>query len=370
MRKTVHNSVHEITFVLGGLSGGGAERVAVHLIHEWIRRGRKVNLITMGGEEEDHYPLPGNVHRVVIGRESASGNKWAGLLRNVRQVYRLRKTVQCFPSSPIVLSFLTRINVITILACIGTGKKIVVSERSDTALQNHGWPWHWLREKFYRRADVVTANSIPGLDGMRAYVSGGKLKRVPNPVFLPERRASPGRSTRILHVGRLAPVKQQGLLIEAFGRLKETHPEWSLDILGDGEEREALEREIGHRNLKGRVLLHGHVDDPSDYYHRAALFVLASRYEGSPNALLEAMAHGVPAVVPDNLPGALEFVTDGETGLVYKHGDVKDLAEKMASCMDNQLLRTNLGAAARESVKEYTIDTIADVWDEIFSTDA
>lgn len=365
VRFSPNNNKSDITFVLdAGFSGGGAARVAVNLVKFWVDDGRTVKLITLRGPEDDFYSVPAGVERIVLGRVERSPNKLVGLLRNIPRILRLRQAIR-EAGAPVVVSFLTTSNVRTVIACIGLGKRVIISERNDISRQRHTWPWSLLRRLVYRYTDVVTANSDVALAAMMSYVPRGKLAFVPNPVVLPDRQATPERSTKILNVGRLVPQKNQALIIDALTYLGDGGGVWTIEVLGEGPEQPNLTALLRARGMTERVSLRGWITDPSPYYLSAGIFVLPSLYEGTPNVLLEAMAYGLPCVVADCLPGALEHVEEGATGLVFRGGDAADLAEKLAILMTEPKLRARLGAAARERMRAFTPERVMTAWDAV-----
>lgn len=358
-------SEKSIIFVLGGLSGGGAERVASHLINYWHETGWDITLVIRRGPEEDFYPIPKNLKRHTLGGEGPSANKLIALIKNIPFVWRLRQAIKK-EKSPIVISFLTKTNIHTILACIGLGRHVIISERNDTTREDHPFPWPLLRKLTYNFADVVTANSRIALDGMKSYVPDSKLKLVRNPVKIPDQVSQPDHSQIALNVGRLVPQKNQELLIKAVSVLDEKLLDgWSFEILGEGEEEENLKETISELHVEDRILLRGKVKEISDYYKKAGIFVLSSRYEGTPNALLEAMSFGLPPIVSDACPGALEFINHGENGLIFTSGDVKDLSEKMKILMENPAERLAIGRKARETVTQFSSENVMPVWNEL-----
>lgn len=354
-----------IAFVLdGGFVNGGAERVAARLLDYWAQEGRHVDVITKYGPAIDFYPIPASVNRIVIGDAPPTTNPLLNLVRMVRNLWRLRQAIRN-SQAQVVISFLTIPNLRTILAATGLGKRIVVSERNDVSRQNHPWPVTLLRRLLYRYANAVTANSNIAVASLAALVPAAKLAYVPNPVEFPARPAAPETSCTILNVARLTPQKAQSLLIQAFAGIATPGNGWRLEIVGAGPERAKLEQLLAEYDLDASVTLCGQAPDPSPYYLAAGIFVLPSLYEGTPNALLEAMAHGLPAVVADTLPGALEHIEDGVTGLVFRGGDKADLAAKLTTLMNNPDQRAQLGRAARARMQRLTPEYVLQQWDAV-----
>lgn len=358
-------SKKSIIFVLGGLSGGGAERVASHLINHWHETGREIILVIRRGPEEDFYPIPAGLKRYTLGGEGVSANKVVALFKNVPFVWRLRQAIKK-EKAPIVISFLTKANIHTILACSGLRKKIIISERNDTTREQHPWPWPKLRNMLYKFADVVTANSKIALEGMKSYVPEDKLALVPNPVFIPNQKAKPDQSQILLNVGRLVPQKNQQLAIKAFSRIEnEISKGWVFEIFGEGEEEDNLRKKAEELKVKERILLRGKVKEIEKYYLKSGIFILSSLYEGTPNALLEAMAFGVPPIVSDACPGALEFIRHGENGLIFSSGNEIDLSEKMKILMEDPEKRVEIGKNARETVNQFSLENVIPAWNRL-----
>lgn len=357
-----------LAFVIADLSGGGAQRVATIMLREWARRGRDVRLLTFEGPEGDFFRPPPQVRRIVVGATGRSPHVLAAIAANVSRLVELRRALRATEAST-VISFITATNVLVILASRGLGMRVIVSERNDPSRQNPGRLWRLLRWTTYRFADVVTANSRQALRAMKGYVSERKLAVLPNPVELPIWAAGPAAARVVLNVGRLVPQKGQGLLIEAFAAMGASRDGWSLTILGEGPERARLSDMVERHKLAPDVALPGAVDDPSGYYRRAAIFVMPSYYEGTPNALLEAMAAGLPCIVSDQLPGALEHVENGVTGLVFRSGDAGHLGECLIRLSGDGALRARLGQAARGRMRRFSPDRVLEEWDRLVGAD-
>lgn len=354
----------DIMLVIAGLRSGGAQRVASSLIESWVRHGRSVHVITMEWPEADFFKLPPTVQRSNVGPGAPPRGRIATHYANLKAIFRIRRRLR--EDRPrAVLSFVATMNIFVILASLGLGLRVLVSERNDPLRQDLGPLWGLLRKLLYRRAEVVSANSFHAIDVMAGYVPSNKLVMIPNPVSIDVECAQPGESRTILSVGRLVPQKGQDEIIAAFAEISRSHPGWDLQIIGDGPLRSEYLGLVKARDLAHRVALPGNVAEPSTYYEAAALFVLASAYEGSPNTLLEAMAHALPCVVPDCLPGALEYIDHGVTGLVYHAGDLNDLVSCLALLAGDPELRTLLGRRARECVRHLSVDNVRQQWDDL-----
>jgi len=356
-----------VTFVLGGLNYGGAERVASYLIHFWHQNHHTIKLVTRKGSEHDFFVVPESIPRIVLGGEGESANKLIALLKNIPYILRLRRAIKK-SDTPVVLSFLTKTNIHTILACFGLKKKVVISERNDTTKQFFPFPWPSLRRLLYRYADIVTANSDIAIHGMKQYVPEHKMIMIPNPVILADETANPHQSENILTVGRLVPHKAHWLIIEAFSMLPVDFREnWNISIVGEGEEDKVLIKLSEDRGIKDCVNLPGLVSELAPYYTNAGIFILPSEYEGTPNVLLEAMSAGLPCIISDSLTEARKYVTDGQNGFYFKNGNAADLSEKIFLLMNRPDLRKTFGNYSIERIKEFELTAIGEKWIDILS---
>src|SRR5262249_25449025 len=153
--------------------------------------------------------------------------------------------------------------------------------------------------------------------------------------------------------GRLVPSKGFDVLIDSFSRIAARHQEWNLVIAGKGPEQTALDAQVRRLGLGGRVKLAGWFADPSEALGSAGLFVMSSRYEGFPNALLEAMAAGLPVISFDCDSGPSEIIRDNVDGVLVPAGDVALLERAMERLMSDETERRRLGECARDVVRRF-----------------
>jgi glycosyltransferase involved in cell wall biosynthesis len=173
----------------------------------------------------------------------------------------------------------------------------------------------------------------------------------------------------VIAVGRLSAEKGHAKLLEAFQPLAARFPDWELVIHGEGSERPRLEQLAAHLGVGERVTLPGWSKDVESVLREADLFVLPSRYEGFPNALLEAMAAGVASISFDCDSGPREIIRNGIDGLLVPPGDVTALTQAMASLMSDEANRRQLASQARSVVERFGQGEVYRRWDEILDAD-
>ena len=267
-----------------------------------------------------------------------------------------------------VVSFLSRTNMRTCSALWWRDCHLVVSERNDLRKQQLPFPWPRFRRLLYRRADVLTANTTGVMESLVPLFQARHLALLPNPLPMPVVPAavgSAGDRQGFVTVARLVPQKGIDVLIRALAQTSGAAQDWTLTLVGDGPEREALERQVLQAGLEEKVHFLGFRSDPQTSLLQAGVFVLPSRYEGMPNALLEAMAVGLAVVVTDASPGPLEVVEAGVSGLVVPSDEAAALADALDRLAAQPQLRERLGAAARETLRQSDWPAVGPIWESL-----
>lgn len=359
-----------VALVLPSLVGGGAERVATDLANHWAQQGRDVTLITLDAQPE-RYPLDERVQLIGLDLLRESRSFAAALWNNRLRVRGLRRAIRDSGAKR-VISFTDIMNVTTLLACRGLDVGVVVCERTDPRQHQLGRVWTTLRARTYRRAHSMVVQT----QGVASWAAAQNWKCpvhvIPNaaPVLRPL-DTKPGRSTidrpTVVAVGRLSWEKGFDLLIQAFARVAAEHPEWQLRIEGEGRERSVLTALLQDQKLAERVSLPGWNPEIETVLRSADLFVLPSRYEGFPNALLEAMAAGVACIAFDCDSGPREIIRDGIDGLLVPAGNVGELARALHRLMSDPGLRARLGERARDVTERFSREAFYRRWDDVLT---
>jgi len=360
-----------LALVISELPAGGAQRVLSVLANQWAARGRRVTLITLAATGADSFRLDPSIRRVGLGLRSPARGALEGVWNNVRRWRALRAALR--EARPdLVLSFVTETNVLTLLSSLGLALRVIVSERSDPGRYPLGRSWSWLRRRLYPAAVGVVVQTEAARAGMRRAAPGARLEVIPNPALLPEGDplrgpGPPERGPFVVGLGRLAREKGFDLLLRAFALCAPRHHGWSLVLVGDGPERAALADLAAELGLAARVRFTGLVPDPGRIVRRAALFVMPSRYEGFPNALLEAMACGLAVIAVDCPSGPREIVDHERNGLLVPPEDPKALAAAMDRLMADEAVRRRLGERAVEVLERFNLNAVMGMWEALMA---
>src|SRR4029077_13924546 len=318
-----------ILLAISSLGAGGAERVMTLLAGALAARDHEVWLVTLERGGDDFFPVDSRVRRLGLGLVGDSHNALHGLWANLQRLRALRRTVATVEPHT-VLSFVTSMNVLMLLACIRLPVRVIVSERVDPAAHTEKRIWTALRSHLYGRADAVVVQTETIAAWFRTRLrKRARVGVIPNPV-VPASGAAPEVSASgpfILAAGRLAHQKGFDLLLRAFAVSKAGSRGLHLMIAGEGADGLYLRDLAAELGLGARVSFLGRVRDLSSLMKAAVAFVLPSRYEGFPSVLLEALAAGVPCVAAD-CPGATrEILADGAYGLLVPAQDWRALEQ-------------------------------------------
>ena len=364
-----------ILFFISSLAGGGAERVTTNLANYWALRGWRITIVTLAPTGADTYPLDPRIQRLSLNIYGPSHNKLEAIRRNLKILRRLRATLQ--REAPQVAVGMMADNA-AILALSAAGLK---ETRTIGALRIDPKFHTGIRSIYHSKTFGLLSTVVAQTSEMAAWAKKTTYARqvdvIPNPVIWPLPRTEPflfpsdvcqANRKLLLAVGRLTSQKGFDLLIEAFSSVAARHPDWDLVILGVGQMRSDLLMLAARKGLQERLFLPGWAGNLPDWYARTDLFVMSSRTEGFPNALLEAMAYGLPAVSFDCDYGPSELIRHRENGLLVPTGDVAGLASSLDTLMCDAELRTQFGLNAKQRRDDFSIETIAAQWERLFIT--
>ena len=364
----------KILLIVSSMNTGGAERVASQLANAWAGRGDSVTLLaTFSGRGGCAYPLDSGVDFQYLA--DAPGGQGKGALAFAKRLRALRRIVREL-APDVVVSFLTSVNVMTLMASAGLNRPIIAAEHSYPPAQPMTTPIAKLRLLTYPNASMVTVLTGEGRDWMHQHIPRARVEIIPNPVVFPLASSPPGidpaalvRTERklLLAAGRHDEGKQFSHLVRAFSIIAARLPDWDLIVLGDGPSRQPLQREVDSLGLADRVKLPGRVGNMGEWYERADLFALTSRFEGFPLVLAEAMAYGCPVVSYDCDTGPRDIVRDGIDGLlVAPSAGVNGLEKALTRLMSDEATRLAMGQRAKEAKERFSIERILEYWDAVF----
>ncbi len=355
----------KLTLIISSLEVGGAERVMSIIANYWAASGWQITILTFDdGLEPPFYDLDRRIDHRPLGIENRDGYSFSAVRDNLRRIRILKKAIVA--SRPnLVISFINKTNIMTLLACWGLQVPTIVSEHVYPSFGGLGKACQLLQKWVYRRANLILVQThsalsfFPSSQGYKTFV-------IPNPVTLPASDTIESQlntdNRHLLAIGKLIPQKGFDLLIKAFAQVCEVHPGWTLTILGEGEMRFELEDLCAELSLQDRVFMPGVVKNIDAHLRKADIFALTSRFEGFPVTLCEAMACGVPVIATDCLSGPREIIHDGIDGLLVVIENVDALAVGLDLLMSDPVKRQYFSHHAPQVLERFGIEPVMAMW--------
>jgi GalNAc-alpha-(1->4)-GalNAc-alpha-(1->3)-diNAcBac-PP-undecaprenol alpha-1,4-N-acetyl-D-galactosaminyltransferase len=342
------------------------------MANAWLEQGHEVWLVsTYLGGGAAAYPLRAGVSFLLLAEVISAQRvpRWPVTLGKICALRRILLTI----GPDVVISFLTNVNVLTILAHAYSHIPLIISERTDP-LHDDELPraLRIARTLCYRFADALVVQSSAAAERYGATLRAvSRMTVIHNPLpaelaASPTRARHDGEGGCVVAMGRLTPEKGYSKLIEAFASALKYENAWHLRIWGEGPLRDDLQSQVERLRLRDRVHLCGLTAQPWAALSAGQIFALSSEYEGFPNAMLEAMALGLPCIAFDCPSGPRELADGGRAARLVPCGDVPALTVALTELVRDRELRRTLGARAATFVRsQFAQSSVMAEWDAL-----
>ena len=360
--------MRKIAFYISSLHKAGAEHVCVQLAEHFFRRGWQVTVATQYDDRglADSYDLPEGITRRIS--EPSRQELGRSRIRNFLLRYSKLCAIWKEEAPDLIVSFIGKNNVMALQTAKHCHIPAVVCVRGDPEQEYLDMRVRQAAFRLFpKAAGVVLQTRQSALFFPEAVRK--KVKILPNPVdpaFLSE-DFSAGKEPyrRIVSVGRVDENKNQWMLIEAFSRIAEEFPDTVLEFYGTGPKLEEWKKDASNLDCAPRIRFKGHEDRIADAIRGAAVYVLTSDTEGMPNALLEAMALGLPVISTDcPCGGPAELIRDGENGLLVPVRDDWALEEALRSLLSDPGKAAGMGKKAKLAGLEHAPEKVLSAWED------
>lgn len=349
----------KITFI-GFLPGfGGAEKSMTMVANGLSHMGNDVSIISLK-DNNVVYKIDDRVEYIYI----PDKGKYKAV-KMINRFFSLRRELKRLKSD-VVISFWLQPAIFTAILAKFSGFKAIYSERGDPTDKEYSGILGILRSIFLGSIDGFVFQTV----GAQSCFKPKIVKRsvvISNPVYIQynEYEVCREKKKTIVNVGRLHKQKNQLLLINSFARVNKYFPEYTLEIYGEGEERKKLQDRIIELGLEKKVLLKGTEKNLFPKIKDASLFVLSSDYEGMPNALMEAMALGIPCISTDCSPGgARELISNNCNGVICNRNDEQDLTKSIIKLLNNPKYAFDMGVKSKNICNTNSVNNILKKWNE------
>ncbi|WP_369309236.1 glycosyltransferase family 4 protein [Providencia rettgeri] len=356
----------KIVFLIADISCvGGIERVNSLLANGFIDIGYEVEIISLYKTNDNiNYFLNENVTVSYINEDSYTGRPgsvlrlFKHLLSFKKLNQKLNKTVKNYT---IVNSF--PMAVLAFPTCLFSKSRFIVIEHVHALYYNK--PLRIFRNfiyKFYNAIVTLTEQDKLFYDNKHPHVY-----KIENPLSFETKIKANIDSKNIIAVGRLEKQKGFDLLINAYSQIdKKTRSGWTLNIYGQGGEKDHLQYLIKKYSLDNEIFLHGVVSNISEIYNKHSIFTFSSRFEGFGMVLVEAMNSGLPCISFDCPTGPKDILLNGEVGVLVENGNIDKFALALKSLMINDKLRYDYSKKSIIRSNDFKLDTIINKWEKLF----
>lgn len=367
------NEDKSIAFYIGGLCIGGAERVICNLAEYFYSEGYRVTMVTKVRDEKEYELNPG-IRRIIadITLEEETSSRIHNLFARINKLRRIWKDVK----PDVIISFIRKNNLMAIASAAPLGIPVVVSVRSAPERELKGFGFKTISFLLFRKAAGVVLQTREAYEFFPGYIKA-KAVVLPNSInseFLrvseeiaKERNSdinSVYKENKIITVGRIDDNKNQRLLVDAYAKIAMQYPDWRLDLIGDGSGKQALEEYVNTLPCKDRIHFTGAVNDVAKRMSEASIFVLPSKIEGMPNALIEAMVMGMACISTDCPCGGPRdlIAADESNGILVPVDSVDSMAMALKRLITNDTLRESMGDNAKKIINTLHPDSVNKQW--------
>ena len=348
----------KITLFIGSLYGGGAERVTCNLASYLVQHGHQVEILTMS-ETEKAYELDKRVSvRTLLSLRERKNTVVNTLIRMPRFWKYLKLS-----DTDAYIVMLPKTTIMLLIFRWLTKAKVIAAERVDPASYSNRIAK--MLRRFAKCADGWVFQTEDAQKWYANFLKDCKSTVIPNainPIFIRPKYVGEKRKV-IAGAGRLNDQKNFGLLIRAFAKIAPEFPEYNLTIYGKGDKEQELKSLVDSLGLRGRVEFPGNIQNIAEEMEKNTMFVLSSDFEGMPNALMEAMALGLPCISTDCPCGGPRYlIRDGVNGLLVPVGDAEEMAKAMSKVLFDSGKSESMGNSARKIAESLAPGKIYKQW--------
>lgn len=358
----------KILFLIPSLVGGGAERVMVTLANN-LSNTYEVEILTLTNTES-FYQVDEPVTVSGIGCTVNKKNSMTKFFTRIKSAgkgfFGIRKAIKS-KKPDVVIAFLNSVSQPLLLLKTFSRLKcrVIVSERADP--NERGLLSRWFERTFFPKADVIVCQSKKASEFFREK-DRKKVVIIPNPIradAIPPLYTGERKKT-IVGIGRLDEQKNFTLLINAFSKLDSKFSDYKLEIYGAGHMEKALNKQIEDLGLTDKACLMGAKKNVMFEIADASLYVMSSNFEGFPNALVEAMATGLPVISTDFPTGVAKEVVKEKNGIVIPMKDEQALIDAISSLLSDEELRRSMSIENRKILNELEEKSVVALWEKLF----
>lgn len=359
-------------------NSGGMERVLANKANWLVRNGYEISILTTDQKaRSSFFEFDPRIRFYDLGVNYEDNNGGSFLNKLIRYPFKqwkhyrtLKKLLPELKADVVVSMFC---NDAAILPKIKDGsKKVLEIHFSRFKRQQYGRKGIWkLADELRSSNDIKVVSDFDRFIVLTEEDKGywgdlANIQVIPNARSFAFDKPAELNEKTVIAVGRYCYQKDLSKLINAWSHVCKNVDDWKLNLVGDGEDREILQKQIDELALNDKVILGRAETDMKTVYANASILALSSRYEGLPMVLLEAQAAGLPIVSFECKCGPRDVITDGVDGFLVKEGDVEALAERLLQLIQDEALRKSMGKEAYRNSERFSEERVMAQWEKLF----
>ena len=347
---------------------GGTERVAAILANGFNDiLQRQVEILNLGKKKgELKYKLNDNIKIKYIGIDNGNDTNKINIIKNLIKI--MCKLNQYSRNNLIKSDNITVIGIGTGISYLlpiifrGYNYKLIGTQHNPIR--------HSMCSDFIRKIIIRCLNNYVVLDDemkrdIECKVNSKNIEVIPNPLTIETNQYSNLEEKNVLAIGRLTYQKGFDRLIECWGKVSRLNPQWKLTIVGEGEDYDKLIAHINEKKLNNSISIEPFTTNIEEYYKKASIYALTSRYEGFGLVILEAQAYGIPVIAFDCPTGPRNIINDKVDGVLVEDGDIEKFSQSINNLINDIELRKNISKEAIINSQKFSIENIMDKWEKL-----
>ncbi len=360
----------KITLLISNLGSGGAQRTLFMLTSYFKKRNYEVSLICLNDISNDFFEISKKIKVLKLNYFFLNSKSFiCKIINNLSLIYNLRKTLKKMDSK-IIISFIGQNNILTIISSLFLNNKLIISERNDPSKQSLGFYWDILRFVFYRYADFITVNSVNAKKYLKKYVPARKLNYVVNHSPMPAETNFNKTGKTLTAVGRVDYQKGYDILLKAFVNSIALQNKWKLNIIGSQSNSKYFnDLFIKYEDYIDKYIFF-YKEKKNIYYYlqKSSSYIISSRYEGTPNSLLESASYGLPCIVSDSILLHNNILVNKENVILFENENVDSCTIAINYLIKNYEKSLLYGLKLKKLIlKNYSLNEANKSWDRILN---
>lgn len=358
----------KVLFFISDLGSGGTQKSLLHISNYFINKNYRIKFFVFNKSKGSFYDYSDKIEIIYLNKINHSTNFINKIYSNLLKIFLIKKIFNEHDCD-YCISMLSQTNVIVSIAnLISKKNKLILCERNDPFKQKFNIFWNLLIKFSYKYCTYICVNSPNAYEYFKKYFEDKKIKYVINYVHPKNKIKISDENKTIIAVGRINIQKGYDILIKAFKLSSASKKDWKLKIIGNNSDKLIYKKllNLSSNELNKSIFFVNETKFLDDIYKKASAYIIASRYEGTPNSFLEAASFGLPCIISDSINlGDIKLI-DKKNSLVFKNEDINSCKNSINYLINNYKVNLKYGIELNNLIiSNYSLKNATNSWDNI-----